>query len=137
MQTSTQRGSGALVMVMMILLMGTLMLNATRRQLDDSMSLVGDERHYLQQFTGAMSALAWGERLHWVAAEEWHCQQQVEHHWRACFQPVDQLLRGDSGPDTLALYRWVGQQANGTLQAQPHGWLDYCPLTGEGACDVN
>lgn len=137
MQTSSQRGSGALIMVIMILLMGTLMLNATRQQLDDSMSLVGDERHYLQQFTGAMSALAWGERLHWVAAEEWHCQQQTEHHWRACLQPDHQLLRADSGPDTLALYRWVSQQAKGVLQVQPHGWLDYCPLTGEIACDVD
>ena len=88
MQTSTQRGSGALVMVMMILLMGTLMLTTTRRQLDDSMSLVGDERHYLQQFTGAMSALAWGERLHWVAAEEWHCQQQVDITGVPVFSPL-------------------------------------------------
>lgn len=55
-----QRGSGALIAVMIVLLMGTLMLHATRRQLSDAMSLVGDERRYIQQFTGAMSALAWG-----------------------------------------------------------------------------
>lgn len=137
MQASSQRGSGVLIMVIMILLMGTLMLNATRQQLDDSMSQVGDERLYLQQLTKAMSALAWGERLHWVAAENWHCQQQTEYHWRACLQPDHTLLRADSGPDTLTLYRWVSPQTNGTLQAQPHGWLDYCPLTGKGACDVD
>lgn len=137
MQAASQRGSGALIMVIMILLMGTLMLNTTRRQLDDSMSLVGDERHYLQQFTGAMSALAWGERLRWVASEKWQCQQQGEHHWRACFHPVEELLRADSGPDTLALYRWVNLQMNGALRLQPHGWLDYCPLSEEGVCDVD
>ncbi|WP_336797332.1 DUF2509 family protein [Erwinia aphidicola] len=55
-----QRGSGALLMVIIILLMGTLLLNATRRQLSDSLSLVADQRLYLQQQAAAASALAWG-----------------------------------------------------------------------------
>lgn len=136
MQLQSQRGSGALIMVIMMLLMGTLMLNTTRQQLNDSMSLVGDERHYFQQLTGAMSALVWGERLHWGTAQQWQCQQRADFHWRACLHPAQRLLRADSGPGTLALYRWISQRPNGVLQAQPHGWLDYCPLAEETACDV-
>lgn len=136
MALSSQRGSGSLIAVMIVLLMGTLMLHATRRQLSDAMSLVGDEQRHLQQFTGATSALAWGERLHWSAAQTWQCQQQAVFHWRACLQPALMLLRADSGPGTLTLWRWVSLRGDGALQVEPHGWLDYCPLSREGACNV-
>ncbi|QGU86445.1 DUF2509 family protein [Erwinia sorbitola] len=136
MQLASQRGSGSLIMVIMILLMGTLMLNATRRQLEDSMSLVADERHYFEQLTAATSSLRWGERLRWLTADEWQCQHHAEFNWRACLQPVQRLLRADSGPDTLTLYRWVNLLPHGALKPQPHGWLDFCPLNGGGICDV-
>lgn len=136
MHLSSQRGSGALIAVITILLMGTLMLNTMRHQLEDSMSLVADERNYFQQITRAISALAWGQRQRWVAAEAWHCQHEVDYHWRACLQPEQRLLRADSGPGTLALWHWVSLRSNGSLQAQPHGWLDYCPLADEAACYV-
>lgn len=135
MPLATQRGSGALVAVMIVLLMGTLMLHATRRQLSDTMSLVGDEQRYFQQFTGAMSALAWGVRLRWPTAERWQCQHQAEYHWRACIQPALLLLRADSGPGTLALWRWVRPGEKGAIVPQPNGWLDFCPLAGGEACD--
>ncbi|KYP83536.1 hypothetical protein WB66_17295, partial [bacteria symbiont BFo1 of Frankliniella occidentalis] len=66
-----QRGSGALLMVIIILLMGTLLLNATRRQLSDSLSLIADQRLYLQQQAAAASALAWGGRLRWGREAGW------------------------------------------------------------------
>lgn len=131
-----QRGSGALIAVMIVLLMGTLMLHATRLQLSDAMSLVGDERRYIQQFTGAMSALAWGERLRWPAAQKWQCQHQTEYHWRACVASSLLLLRADSGPGTLALWRWIRPGDNGAIHPQPHGWLDFCPLAAGEACHV-
>lgn len=133
----SQRGSGALLMVIMILLMGTLLLNATRRQLADAMSLVGSERTYLKQFTAAFSALAWGQRLHWNDDKGWQCQQQAEYHWRACLQAERLLLRADSGPHTLAVYRWGRGREGGRFQPAAHGWIDYCPLAGGDSCEVD
>lgn len=133
---ASQRGSGALIMVLILLLVGTLMLNATRRQLDDAITLVADERLYLQQFTAATSALAWGQRLPWLTGEGWQCQLQVTYHWRACLNAARMLLRADSGPQTLALYHWMHRADSGELRPRPHGWLDYCPLAENGGCDV-
>lgn len=134
-----QRGSGALLMVIIILLMGTLLLNATRRQLSDSLSLVADQRLYLQQQASAASALAWGGRLRWGREAGWQCQQITAYAWRACLQrlPSAILLRADSGPGTLAWYRWVAERAGNGVRALPHGWLDFCPLAEKGACDVD
>ncbi|MEN4912995.1 DUF2509 family protein [Erwinia amylovora] len=136
MNMASQRGGGTLIMVIILLLMGTLMLNATRRQLSDANSLVGDERIYLQQFTAATSALAWGQRLSWPAAEGWQCRQQGKYRWRACLHFTRMLLRADSGPQTLALYHWMDKSRSGGLRPRPHGWLDFCPLTEKGGCDV-
>jgi len=134
-----QQGSGALIMVIILLLMGTALLHATRRQLSDNLSLVTDEQRYIQQYTGAASALAWGEHRLWREVEGWHCQQQMPYAWRACVQnhPSGILLRGDSGSDTLSLYRWVTRLPDGRIRALPHGWLDYCPLPERSQCDVD
>ncbi|MFG1173521.1 DUF2509 family protein [Erwiniaceae bacterium CAU 1747] len=133
----TQQGSGALLMVIVILLMGTVLLHATRRQLSDSLSLVSDERRYILEYTDAVSALAWGERLTWRRAEGWYCQLQPQYGWRACVlnHASGMLLRGDSGSGTLSLYRWVISRAGGKISAVPHGWLDYCPLPNRSLCD--
>lgn len=133
-----QQGSGALLMVIIILLMGTALLHATRQQLSDSLSLVSDERHYIHEYTDAVSALTWGERLTWRTVEGWYCQFQPQYIWRACLlsHASGMLLRGDSGSGTLSLYRWVSRLSGGKVSALPHGWLDYCPLPDRSLCDV-
>lgn len=133
-----QQGSGALLMVIIILLMGTALLHATRQQLSDNLSLVSDERRYILEYTDAVSALAWGERLTWLGAEVgWYCQLQPQYTWRACLlsHASGMLLRGDSGSGTLSLYRWVSSLTGGKVSAVPQGWLDYCPLPDRSLCD--
>lgn len=132
-----QRGSGALVMVIVLLLMGTVLLNATRRQLSDNLSLVNDERFYIRQYALAASALAWGERLTWPDEAGWRCQSQQNYGWRACVLTwsTGVVLRGDSGSGTLSLFRWVSLQPGGSVHAVPHGWLDYCPLPDRESCE--
>jgi len=135
---NAQQGSGALLMVILLLLMSAALLNATRRQMDASLSLVLDEKLYLQQASLAASALAWGKTAQWAAASEWRCRTMAATGWRACFKITakgEALLRGDSGSDTLALYQWVTRnERNGILYQIPHGWLDFCPLPKEQEC---
>lgn len=134
-----QQGSGALLMVVLMLLMSAALLNATRRQLDASLNLVADERHYLRQASLAASGLEWGKTVKWAATAEWHCRKALHQPaGRACFKITEKdeaLLRGDSGSNTLAFYQWVTRnEQNGSLYSQPHGWLDFCPLAKEEAC---
>lgn len=134
-----QQGSGALIAVMILLLMSAMLLNATRQQAEDALSLVADERIWFQQASLAESALNWGRQLQWPQQKAgWQCQVESFFYWRACLfseQNDRVLLKGDSGTGTLAFYQWVRRvDDTGKLLAKPHGWLDYCPFSEEKRC---
>lgn len=128
-----------MAMVLLVLLLGSALLNATQRQLGASLALLADERRYLIDYHQALSALAWGERLRWPQQEGWRCQQQGRFGWRACLLPLDNddaLLRGATlaDADALALWRWMRRGEDERWQPLPHGWLDFCPLSPPAAC---
>lgn len=130
----------ALTMVLLMLLLGTGLLHATRQHLDAALSLVADERHYLLDRHQALSALAWGGRLTWLPQPGWHCQQQLQFGWRACLLQLDNgeaLLRGSGAPsasEPLALWQWLTSAEGEGWQPQAHGWLDFCPLADTARC---
>lgn len=131
-----QRGSGALMMVLMLLLMSAALLNATRQQVGRMLSQVADEREGYQQMSLATSALNWGKRQRWPEHAGWQCKESA-FHWRACLlqRGETNLLSGDSGVGTQARFQWVSRvPASGLLSVTPHGWLDYCPLANEKEC---
>ena len=139
LRLAKQRGSGALIMVILLLALSAALLNATRKQLDDGLSRVADERLFLQQTSLAMSALSWGLRQTWPVTKGWECKVDALAGWRACLTRVDdmdELLRGDSGEGTVTHYQWgVRSGESAKINAQPHGWLDYCPLAEEQKCN--
>ncbi|WP_233268365.1 DUF2509 family protein [Pantoea sp. BAV 3049] len=133
-----EQGSGAMIMVIMLLLMSAALLNTTRRQLDESLSLVADERQYFQQASQALSALAWGEQQSWSPLLGWQCKTLASQAWRACLleqEKLPVLLRGDSGAGTIAFYQWLERSSAGSLEKSAHGWLDFCPLSVEAECE--
>lgn len=127
-------------MVLLILLLGSGLLQATRQQLAGALSLVADERQFLLEQHQALSALAWGARLAWPLHQGWHCQRQPQFGWRACLLRLSRdeaLLRGvgtTSGGETLALWQWLTLGEAGRWQTRAHGWLDYCPLSPPAHC---
>ncbi|MEW5288452.1 DUF2509 family protein [Erwinia papayae] len=132
-----EQGSGAMIMVIILLLMSAALLNATRHQMKDSLSLLAGERIGYQQSSEAVSALNWGMQQQWGDQMGWQCKVRGASGWRACLLQQQQqpaLLRADSGSNTIAFWQWVQRSENGYLQAVPHGWLDFCPLTEERRC---
>lgn len=129
-----QKGNSALGMVLMILLMGSLTLHASRERLEQGMSLVADERQHYQDFWAAQSALQWGLTLSWPQAQG--CQQERRQGWESCLQKVSDeraLLKGRAAAGELALWRWVAKEGY-RLRPLPHGWIDYCPLATAKLC---
>jgi hypothetical protein len=130
----------AIAMVVLVLLLGSALLHATRQQLDASLSLVADERGYLIDYHQALSALAWGERLDWRLRNGWQCQLQAHFGWQACLLMLDNdeaLLRGSAlrEPDeALALWQWLRRNGKTRWLPMAHGWLDFCPLATAEAC---
>ncbi|KOC89774.1 DUF2509 family protein [Winslowiella iniecta] len=140
---SQQQGSGAITMVVMILLLGTALLNATRQQLSASLSLVADERQHIIEFYAAQAALAWGSQLSWPASAGWHCQSELQQQWRACINRINPqrgLLRGEqltSAHQAIVHWHWVEDlPADGQrVRLLAHGWIDFCPLSNASGCE--
>lgn len=128
-----QDGNSALGMVIMVLLMGSATLYASRQQLTQNMGLLADERQHILDYYQAQSALRWGATLSWPPGSEWQCQLEKTLGWRSCLRRNEQggaLLRGEGEGRELALWHWAEDQGN-RLRLLPHGWIDYCPLAAE------
>lgn len=131
-----ERGSSALGMVLMLLLIGSVTLHASRRLSEQGMRLLTDEQHAITDFWRAQSALQWGFSLRWPGSETVHCQQDDRHGWRSCLQrgeKDDVLLKGEASDRGMAVWHWVRLQGSQVI-ALPHGWIDYCPLAPPAAC---
>lgn len=134
-----QQGSGALGMVVLILLLGSALLHATRQQLDAALTLVAQERQHIIDYYAAQAALAWGEQLNWPDSSGWQCQTEMQQQWRACLHrddPQRVLLRGEHLAQPLALWQWVEPEGE-KVRPLAHGWIDFCPLTHDADCVPN
>ncbi|MFS2225447.1 DUF2509 family protein [Pantoea sp. B65] len=138
---SRQQGSGVLSMVVVVLLLGTALLNATRQQLASALTLVAHERQHIIDFYAAQAALAWGSKLSWPASHGWQCQTEPQQQWRACLhrvEPARGLLRGEhrgSALPALALWQWVQADPDEPgVRPLAHGWIDFCPLARLAEC---
>lgn len=131
-----QRGSSALGMVLMIMVIGSFTLHASRKMSEQGMRLLADEQQFIQGFWRAQSALQWGFSLSWSASEAASCQQDDRQGWRNCLQRGEKdegLLKGEASGSGMAVWQWVRLRGN-QITALPHGWIDYCPLTPPATC---
>ncbi|SNY65679.1 DUF2509 family protein [Pantoea sp. GL120224-02] len=131
-----QYGNSTLGMVLMLLLLGSLTLHATRTQLSQGMVLVADTQQHHKDFAQAQTALQWGLMQSWPAASGWQCQQQSAHQWLSCLLQMEEgnaLLSGQDEKSDLRLWQWVSPR-NQRLHPQAHGWIDYCPLSKPEHC---
>lgn len=131
-----QRGSSALGMVLMIMVIGSFTLHASRKMSEQGMRLLADEQQFVQDFWRAQSALQWGFSLSWSANEAASCQQDDRQGWRSCLQRGEKdegLLKGEASGSGMAVWQWVRLRGN-KITALPHGWIDYCPLTPPATC---
>ena len=131
-----QHGNSTLGMVLMLLLLGSLTLHATRTQLSQGMVLVADTQQHHKDFAQAQAALQWGLMQSWQTASGWQCQQLYAHQWLSCLMQMEEgnaLLLGQDEKSDLRLWQWVSPR-NYRLQPQAHGWIDYCPLSKPEHC---
>ncbi|WP_337023954.1 MULTISPECIES: DUF2509 family protein [unclassified Pantoea] len=132
----SQHGNSTLGMVLMLLLLGSLTLHATRTQLSQDMVLVADTQQHHKDFAQAQAALQWGLMQSWPEASGWQCQQQPVHQWLSCLLHTEEgnaLLSGQDEKSELRLWQWVSPR-NQRLHPQAHGWIDYCPLSKPEHC---
>ena len=123
-------------MVLMIMVIGSFTLHASRKMSEQGMRLLADEQQFIQGFWRAQSALQWGFSLSWSASEAASCQQDDRQGWRSCLQRGEKdegLLKGEASGSGMAVWQWVRLRGN-QITTLPHGWIAYCRLTPPATC---
>lgn len=137
-----------MVMVMLISIMGLILMSGLQRQLDATVQMGNDERHYLRAFNQALSSLSWGMNVGWPPLQDsWTCQKMATDMLNVCLKKSTSegvgILRGEGvlpfQRRPLFLYQRVvlsGMASDRlTLQFASRGWLDFCPDKEAERCD--
>lgn len=131
-----QRGMSSLAMVLLILLLGSLMLNGLNQQRLNHIRRVTTESEGLRQYAGVQSAMEWGRNQTWRMSPPLQCFTHPREPWRVCLRVLEEnrvLLTAGSGEQRL----WRGGQIEkGEVVFSRHGWSDYCPQKDAALCEL-
>ena len=128
-------GVSSLAMVLMLLVLGSLMLQGLNQAQRQQTQKVSNESRLIQRTAKVHSALQWGKVQRWAAEAGAQCLV-YESDSRVClrrFSDGTLLLIAKNG----ALSLWQsGSWAGGNLHFSPHGWSDFCPLKEALLCQI-
>lgn len=129
-----QRGMSSLALVLLILLLGSLMLNGLNQQRVTHIRRVKTESLSLQHYAAVQSALEWGRMQTWRPEPAVQCQPPPDDAWRVCLRILAEnrvLLIAGSGEQRL----WrAGRIEQDKVLFSAHGWSDFCPLKESELC---
>ncbi|POP46321.1 hypothetical protein CHU32_06075 [Superficieibacter electus] len=131
-----QRGMSSLALVLLLLVLGSLMLQGLNQQQRALSTRVAVETLALREQASVHSALQWGKMQHWQGELPLQCLQQSAQHWQVCLRRLSDdslLLIAVSG--SMSLWQ-SGEIRAGEVHFSPHGWSDFCPLTESALCHV-
>ena len=129
-----ERGASALAMVLMLLVLGSLMLQGLNQAQRRQLATVTDERRALQRTSQVHSALQWGIGQPWRVEAGIQCLSLGESRVCARLQNDGRLLLIAQNGD-LQLWQ-SGRWAASGLQFSTHGWSDFCPLKEAVLCQI-
>lgn len=130
-----QRGVSSLAMVLMLLALGSLMLQGLNQAQRQQLAMVNDESLALQRTAQTQSTLQWGKQQAWALSPDVQCKTWRDSH-RAClrlFTDGSLLLIARHGEFML----WQsGRWSSGGVRFSAHGWSDFCPLKETALCQL-
>ena len=128
-----QRGVSSLAMVLMLLLLGSLMLQGLNQIQRQQLAMVNDETRALRNTASIHSALQWGKMQSWNVAAGQQCRGYDEVS-RVCLRLfADGTLLLIAQGEALRLWQ-SGIWALGRIHFSAHGWSDFCPLKEVSLC---
>ena len=128
-------GVSSLAMVLMLLVLGSLMLQGLNQAQRQQTQKVSNESRLIQRTAKVHSALQWGKVQRWGAEAGVQCLV-YESDSRVCLRRFsDGTLLLIAKNDALSLWQ-SGSWENGNLHFSPHGWSDFCPLKEAALCQI-
>lgn len=130
-----ERGASSLALVLLLLVLGSLMLQGFNQTQRRQVAMVNDETLALRDTARAHTALQWGKTLPWSMAMSVQCRASSDG-GRACLRRLnddDILLMAESNGIQL----WQsGTWQDNSVVFSPHGWSDFCPLQEKALCQI-
>ena len=131
-----QRGISSLALVLLILILGSLMLNGLSQQLNTHIRRVSTESEHLRQYAQVQSAMMWAQRLTWLREPALQCLRHPSEPWQACLRVLsDQTVLLTVGSGKQRLWRG-GRIAPNNVVFSAHGWSDFCPHKETELCQI-
>lgn len=131
-----QRGISSLALVLLILILGSLMLNGLSQQLNTHIRRVSTESEHLRQYAQVQSAMMWAQRLTWLREPALQCLQHPGEPWQACLRVLsDQTVLLTVGSGKQRLWRG-GRMERNNVVFSAHGWSDFCPHKDTELCQI-
>lgn len=132
---NAERGVSSLAMVLMLLVLGSLMLQGLNQAQRQRLAMVNDESLAIQRTAQAHSALQWGMLQPWGTEAGTQCMSYTAAS-RVCLRLfTDGTLLLIAQNDGFSLWQ-SGRWAAGSLQFSTHGWSDFCPLKEKALCQM-
>lgn len=130
-----ERGASSLALVLLLLVLGSLMLQGLNQTQRRQVAMVNDETLALRDTARAHSALQWGKTVSWQMAVSIQCRAGSDG-GRACLRLLNDgaiLLMAESNGIQL----WQsGTWQDNSVVFSPHGWSDFCPLQEKALCQI-
>ncbi|TGB77161.1 MULTISPECIES: DUF2509 family protein [unclassified Escherichia] len=131
-----ERGVSSLALVLMLLVLGSLLLQGMSQQDRSFASRVTMESQSLRRQAIVQSALEWGKMHAWQVQQAVQCSQYAATGAQACLRRLaDNKALLIAGYEDVSLWR-MGEVIDGNIVFSPHGWSDFCPLKEEALCQL-
>lgn len=131
-----ERGISSLALVLLLLVLGSLMLNGLNQRQRTHTQRITSESRAMRNLADAHSALGWGRMQAWQMQPAVQCRAHRSQPWRVClriFADRTLLLIAASGSEILWRSGAIGESG---VTFSPHGWSDFCPLKEIRQCQM-
>ncbi|HFS5791322.1 TPA: DUF2509 family protein [Citrobacter werkmanii] len=133
---NSERGVSSLAMVLLLLVLGSLLLQGVSRQEASFASRVTSESRSLQRQAVVQSAIEWGRMQSWGLQSTIQCRRYTGQEAAVCLRRLTEnsvLLIAHY--EEVLLWR-QGEVIDGNIKFSPHGWSDFCPLKTVALCQI-
>ncbi|KAF1370245.1 DUF2509 family protein [Yokenella regensburgei] len=131
-----QRGMSTLAMVLLMLLLGSLLLQGLNHQHQSTLAQTRVETESLRESARVQAALEWGRMQAWASEPGIQCREVSTFAARVCLRKLSEgrvlLIAGGQ----VFRYWLSGEEASGKVTFSPYGWSDFCPLKEATLCQL-
>ena len=131
-----ERGVSSLTMVLLLLVLGSLLLQGVSRQEASFAARVVTQSQALQRQAVVQSAMEWGRMQPWRLQPPVQCRRVPTQDAAVCLRLLtNNFVLLIAHYEEISLWR-QGAVIDGNIEFSAHGWSDFCPLKEQTLCQI-